>query len=77
MAESVIFQLPIALLLFGAALFLCLFARNYKTGGRTITLVSTALAVIASTYGLVKGASTAETAAVLTVFLLLNMGVEE
>lgn len=75
--ESVILQSPLALLLYGIALFLNLFDRHYKMTKGVMTLVSTAVCVAATAYVLVMGASMFECAAVLLAFLLLNMGVRE
>lgn len=75
MAESVILQLPLALLLYGAALFLCLFERRYRATRGIFFLLSTALALGASAYALIWGAGLWETAAALLPFLLLNLGV--
>ena len=75
MAESVILQLPMALLLYGAALFFCLFERRYRATRGVFLLLSAALALGASAYALVRGASLWETAAVLLIYLLLDMGV--
>ena len=77
MNESVILQTPLALVLFGIALALCLFDRHYKATGGVVTLISTALAVGATVYALLMGASLVECATVLMVFLLANMGVKE
>ncbi len=75
MAESVILQLPLALVLYGAALFFCLFERRYRDTRGIFFLLSAALALAASAYALIWGAGLWETAAVLLIFLLLNMGV--
>lgn len=75
MAESVILQLPLALLLYGSALFFCLFERRYRATRGVFFLLSAALALGASAYALIMGAGLWETAAVLLAFLLLNMGV--
>lgn len=75
--ESVILQTPLALLLYGIALGLCLFDRHYKATNGILTLVSTALAVGATVYAIIMGAALVECAVVLMVFLLLNMGVRE
>ena len=74
MAESVILQLPLALLLDGAALFLCLFERRYRATRGAFYLLSAALALGASAYALIEGADLWEAAALLP-FLLLNLGV--
>lgn len=76
MAESVIFQLPLAVVLYGAALFFCLFERKYHGTRGVFFLLSAGLALGASAYALVLGAGLWETAAALMVFLLLNMEVD-
>ena len=75
MVESVILDLPLALLLYGAALFFCLFERRYRATRGVFFLLSAALALGASAYAQVRGASLWETAAVLLIYLLLDMGV--
>ena len=75
--ESVILSSPLALFFYGIALFLNLFDRNYKMTKGILTLVSCALCVGTTAYAIVIGASLWECAAVLLVFLLLNMGVKE
>ena len=75
MVESVILDLPLALLLYGAALFFCLFERRYRATRGVFFLLSAALALGASAYALVRGAGLWETAAVLLIYLLLDMGV--
>lgn len=75
MAEGVILRLPLALLLYGAALFFCLFERRYRATRGVFFLLSAALALGASAYALIMGAGLWETAAALLAFLLLNMGV--
>ncbi|MBQ8237709.1 MAG: hypothetical protein IJZ39_06155 [Oscillospiraceae bacterium] len=75
--ESVILQSPLALILYGTALFLNLFDRYYKMTRGIMTLIATAVCVAATAYALVMGASMFECAVVLLCFLLLNMGVRE
>ena len=75
--DSVILQTPLVLVLYGIALALCLFDRHYKATGGIATMISTALAVGATVYALVMGATLVECATVLMVFLLANMGVKE
>ncbi|MDE6922328.1 MAG: hypothetical protein K2P08_02520 [Oscillospiraceae bacterium] len=75
MAQCVILELPLALLLYGAALFFCLFERRYRATRGIFFLLSTALALGASAYALIWGAGLWETAAALLPFLLLNLGV--
>ena len=77
--ESVILQQPlvVAIVLYGAALFLLLCDRFYRMTPGTFTLISTALVAVATAYSLINGASLWECATVVLVFLLLNMGVKE
>lgn len=75
--DSIILQLPLALALYGAALFLVLFDRAYRATKGIFTLLSTALAAVATAYSLLMGAALGECATVLLAFLLLNMGVKE
>ena len=77
MAEFVILQTPAALLLCGAALFLCLFDRARHASRGWVTLLSTALALLAVGLDLLNGADLREAAAILMVFLLLNLEVRE
>lgn len=75
--ESVIFSSPLALFLYGIALFLNLFDRHYRMTKGFLTIISCAVCVGATAYAIVIGASLWECATVLLVFLLLNMGVKE
>lgn len=77
--ESVILQQPLvlSLVLYGLSLALLLFDRTYRATKGVFTLISTVLAVLATAYSLLMGASLWECATVLLVFLLLNMGVQE
>ena len=75
--ESVILQSPLALILYGIALFLNLFDRHYKMTRGVMTCVSAAVCIAATACALVIGASMFECAVVLLCFLLLNMGVRE
>lgn len=77
MEDAVILTLPLALIAYGAALFFCLFERFYRASGGKLFLLSDALAIGATGYSLLMGASLWECAAVLTGFLLLNVGVKE
>ena len=77
MMESVILQTPLALVFYGLALGLCLFDRHYKATNGVLTMISTALAVGATAYAILMGATLVECATVLMVFMLLNMGVKE
>lgn len=75
--ESVIFSSPLALFLYGIALFLNLFDRNYRMTKGFLTIISCAVCVGATAYAIVIGAPLWECATVLLAFLLLNMGVKE
>lgn len=77
MAELVILQCPGALLLCAAAVLLCLFDKKTKASRGWLTLLSAVLAVLAAGLTLLQGAPLREAAALLTVFLLLNLEVRE
>ena len=77
MAELVILQTPAVLLLCGAALFLCLFDKLHRASRGWLSLLSAALAILAVGLDLLEGAELREAAAILTGFLLLNLGVRE
>ena len=74
MAESVILQLPMALLLYGAALFFCLFERRYRATRGVFLLLSAARALGASAYALVGGAGLWEPAAAVPPVLSRTRG---
>ncbi len=77
MAEFVILQVPAALLLCGAALFFCVFDKTARASRGWLSLLSGLLAMLAAWLDLMHGASLREAAALLMIFLLLNMGVRE
>jgi hypothetical protein len=77
MAELVILQTPVALLLLAAALFICLFEKITRAGRGFLSLLSALLAIVGVALDILNGAGLREAAALLTVFLLLNMGVRE
>ena len=72
MSESVIFNSPILLVLYGIALALVLFNLKNRTGA-VLTYVSAALVVGTSAYAILLGASLWETAIVIVIFLLINV----
>ena len=74
MAELVILQSPGALLLLAGALLVCLFEKKNRAGRGWLSLLSALLALAGVALDLLNGASLREAAALLTVFLLLNMG---
>ncbi len=74
---EMILDSPLALLLYGLALFLCLFDWHYRATKGIFTLLSAAAALGATSYSLILGASAWECATMLLIFLLLNMGVKE
>ena len=74
--ESVILSSPLALFLYGIALFGNLFDRHYRMTKGILTVLSCAAAVCATVYAILIGASLWECATALMVFLLLNMGVK-
>lgn len=75
--ESTILSSPLAVFAYGIALFLNLFDRHYRMTGGVLTLASCAVCVAATAYAILIGAPLWECAAVLLVFLLLNMEVRE
>lgn len=75
--DSVIFQSPLVLFLYGAALVLNLLDRYGREGRGWLTVAAAALALTATARALIIGAGLWECATVLLVFLLLNMGVKE
>lgn len=75
--EIVILQSVPALILYGIALFLNIFDLIFKKTRGVLTLVSAAVCVAATACALLMGVSLFACAAVLLVFLLLNMGVKE
>lgn len=75
--ESVILQSPLAIILYGIALFLNLFDRHYRMTRGWLTIVSAAVAIGATAYAILIGTSLWECATALLIFLLLNMGVRE
>lgn len=75
--ESVIMSSPLAVFLYGIALFGNLFDRHYKMTKGWLTILSCAVCVGATAYAILIGAGLWECATVLLVFLLLNMGVRE
>ena len=75
--NSVILQTPLAMVLYGIAIGLCLFDRHYKATGGILTLVSAGFAMSATVYAIALGAPLVECATVLMVFLLASMGVKE
>lgn len=72
MAESTILNSPV-LLLFGAALLLCLFDRLQKGARGYFSVAAAVLAVGAAAYALILGAGTGEVITVLLLFLCLNL----
>ena len=77
MEEWMILQTPAAALLCVGALFVCLFEKVSRSGRGWLSILSAVLALLAVGLDLLAGAGLREAAAILTVFLLLNMGVKE
>lgn len=75
--ESIILSSPLAIFLYGIALFLNRFDRHYRMTGGLLTVLSCAICVGATAYAILIGASLWECATVMLIFLLLNMGVKE
>ncbi len=77
MQEWVILRHPGLLLLYGAALLLCLMEKKRRATKGVFFYLSAALAIAATAFLFLNGASLWEAAAWLTVFLLLMMEVKE
>ncbi len=75
--QSVILSSPLAMLLYGLGLGLCLFDRHHKLPGVVFPLASAVVVLLATAYAILIGAGLWECATALLVFLLLNMGVAE
>ena len=75
--ESLIFSSPLAIFLYGIALFLNLYDNHYRQTKGWLTILACGLSILATVYAIVIGATLWECATVLLVFLLLNMGVKE
>lgn len=75
MAESVIFNSPLLLAGYGAALFLCVFDLFKRSSGILFPLFSAILSLATSGAALLSGASLTETGTALLVFLILNLTV--
>ena len=73
--ESVILSSPFTIFIYGVALFLNLFDRRYRKTKGFLTIVSCVLSIIATVYAICIGTTLWECAAVLLIFLLLNMEV--
>ena len=74
MAEWVILESPASMLMLVAALFFNLFDRRYGCTKGVFTLLSAVLCLAACGVLCLDGAGLRELAAILTVFLLLNIG---
>ncbi len=73
----VILQFPGLLLLYGAALLLCLLEKKWRATRGVFFYLSGALVITATTFLFLNGASLWEAAACIMAFLLLIMGVKE
>lgn len=73
MADSVILNTPLLLLLFGGGLGLNLFDRHYRASRGWMTLLSALAVVAACAHALLLGAGLGETVTILLVFLCLNL----
>lgn len=73
MGESVILNNPLLWVLFGIALAMCLFDKNYRATRGAFTVISAAFAVVGCAVALILGAGMGEVITVLLVFLLLGL----
>jgi len=77
MEEWVVLSLPGTLCLYGLALFFCLFEKKYRATKGFFSYLSAALAICGTACCLLGGADLRQCAAILMVFLLLNMEVRK
>ena len=73
MTESTILNSPVLLLLFGAALFLCLFDKLRKATKGWASILSGVLVVGNAAYALILGAGAGEVLTALLLFLCLYL----
>ena len=73
----VILEHPALMLVYGAALLLCLLEKKWRATHGVFFYLSGVLVITATTFLFLNGASLWEAAACITVFLLLIMGVKE
>ena len=73
MAQSMILNSPVLLLLFSAALGLCLFDKLRRATRGWFSVAAVVLAVGAAAYALILGAGTGEVLTMLLLFLCLNL----
>ena len=73
MDNFVVFNHPLILVLYGIALALALFELFSKLTGYVLPIISFAIVVGASIYGLLIGAGLLEIAIYLVIFLLINL----
>ncbi len=73
MADSVILNTPVLLLLFGGGLGLDLFDRHYRSSRGWMTLLSALSVVAACACALLLGAGLGEAVTALLVFLCLDL----
>ena len=64
---------PLLLLLFGAAVLLCLFDRFVRKSRGVLTIIGAALAIIFAALLLLFGGTLWEAALFMTIYLLLNL----
>ena len=72
MSESIIFNSPILLALYGIALVLVVYDLRNRSGA-ILPYLSAAIVMGTSAYALIIGASLFETAAVICIFILINL----
>lgn len=74
--ELSILNMPVALVILGAAFFLAVYDKLESAGG-AITMISVVLSVLGCAYAVYMGASLREAAAILMVFLIVELGVKD
>lgn len=72
MSESVIFGSPILMVLYGLALAVTIFEKVKRTGA-VLPWIAAIIVMVTSGLAIVMGASLQETAAVIVLFIIVNL----
>lgn len=73
MSEWVILNNPYLLILIGVSVLLCLYEKKAKKGRGLLVLLSGFLGFLSAGVALLEGADLREVAAILIIFMLLNL----
>lgn len=72
--ESVIFSSPLLLILYGVAIFFCIFDLIKRASGYIFPVISAIIFVGTTVYAFLLGAGYVEVGVVVLIFLALNLG---